>query len=197
MKFLCPHCRHKFGPKPLAVCPACGKGMRTPARFTSSYAQRRLKVERRRRDEAAERAAVPLPKALLDRKPAILGAMLALLTITGGMLVLFTRDQRPVIEDWRLRKATGEVAVLNAALDLFRADCGRFPSTAEGLVALVLNPGTNAWRGPYVNLVKPDPWLTRYLYSTDGTNAWAASAGPDKIPGSADDIRPPKLVETR
>jgi general secretion pathway protein G len=167
--------------------------MRTPARLTPDYAERRKRIkDRRRRQSEADRPAqdASLPGLLLLRKPAMFGALAAVLVIVGAVLVLSTKGTRPLMEDARLRKAENEVAVLNTALDLFQSDCGRYPSESERLVALVQNPGVSNWGGPYVNLVKPDPWQTRYGYSTDGTNAMAWSAGPDRISGTADDIRP-------
>jgi len=37
------------------------------------------------------------------------------------------------------------------SLGAFRADVGRFPTTEEGLAALIRDPGINGWRGPYVS----------------------------------------------
>jgi general secretion pathway protein G len=121
----------------------------------------------------------------------MLGALLAVLSIVSLLLVMAGRSRQPAVETARVGKARNEVEVLNTALDLFYSDCGRFPSRTEGLVALVRDPGVSNWGGPYVNLVKPDPWHTRYIYRTDGDSARASSAGPDRIPGTADDVSPP------
>jgi len=167
--------------------------MRTPARLTPGYEERRRRIRRRRREEESGRRPDPEPlsRRLLAGKPAMLGAMLVVLVILSIMLVLASRGRQPAAKDSRIGKALKEVGVLNTALGFFRSDCGRYPTQAEGLVALVRDPGVSNWSGPYVNLVKPDPWHTRYVYVTDGTNARATSAGPDRIPGSGDDIVPP------
>jgi len=193
MKFRCPYCRHVFGPDPLPVCPRCRRGIRTPARLTAGYEERRRRIRKRRREEESGRrpGIEPLSRRLLSGKAAMLGAMLAVLSIVSVMLVTAARGRKPAADTTRMGKARKEVDVLNTALDLFHSDCGRFPSQTEGLVALVRDPGVSNWGGPYVNLVKPDPWQTRYIYQTDGANARASSAGPDRTPGTDDDVRPP------
>jgi Type II secretion system (T2SS), protein G len=40
---------------------------------------------------------------------------------------------------------------IKVALDRFQADCARYPTTEEGLSALVKNPGVVGWKGPYWN----------------------------------------------
>lgn len=77
----------------------------------------------------------------------------------------------------------------------FRADVGRFPTTQEGLTALICAPkGTESlWRGPYIEgkNVPRDPWNNEYQYrfpaamSKDAYDVW--SLGRDGIV-SADDI---------
>jgi len=75
----------------------------------------------------------------------------------------------------RLGKGKGEIAKvqignLKSALDLFRFDVGRYPTTAEGLEALVTNPGVQNWDGPYLNkkALPKDPWGREYQYRSPG-----------------------------
>jgi general secretion pathway protein G len=59
------------------------------------------------------------------------------------------------------------------ALDAFRIDMGRYPSTEEGLVALSVAPSSSSekWRGPYLSKKIPlDPWGHPYEYRIPGTN---------------------------
>ena len=65
-----------------------------------------------------------------------------------------------------------DIAQLGIALDAFRQDCGRYPTTAEGINALISQP-TNlpGWRGPYIKDspgVPPDPWGHPYAYVYPG-----------------------------
>jgi general secretion pathway protein G len=89
--------------------------------------------------------------------------------------------------------ATTDVTSLETALDAFEIDNGRYPSSEEGLQALVNNPsGLPNWRGPYVKSVPNDPWGQPYVYQLPGShnpNSYdLLSYGPDKQEGGVDDI---------
>lgn len=62
-------------------------------------------------------------------------------------------------------------ANIATALKLYELDTGGFPSTEEGLEALLTNPGiaTN-WRGPYSETKPVDPWGREYKYESPGTH---------------------------
>ena len=85
--------------------------------------------------------------------------------------------------------AEQDLYTLRIAIERFRIDCYRYPSTDEGLKALVLDPGAPGWNGPYVNIVKPDPWHTPYNYRVSGNSILLTSHGPDTRPNTADDIQ--------
>jgi general secretion pathway protein G len=84
---------------------------------------------------------------------------------------------------------------LKAAFYQFHATVGRYPSTEEGLAALLHAPaGTEQrWRGPYIEggKIPLDPWGREYRYrlasAKSGVDYALWSLGPDGIP-SADDI---------
>jgi general secretion pathway protein G len=86
-------------------------------------------------------------------------------------------------------------------LGMFKVDCGRYPTTEEGLNALIIRPKdilAHDWRGPYFDPPQrpKDPWGRDYIYrcpgihNTDGFDLY--SCGPDGLsqPGGedADDI---------
>src|ERR1022692_1985477 len=54
------------------------------------------------------------------------------------------------------------------ALDRFEVDCGRFPTSGEGLSALVRDPGVTGWNGPYWFGGFPDRWRTHWCYTNAG-----------------------------
>jgi general secretion pathway protein G len=84
------------------------------------------------------------------------------------------------------------------ALVRYKIDVGDFPSTAEGLAALLTAPanGATSWHGPYAEVpggqLPPDPWGQPYQYRYPGTHNKGSydlfSNGPDKTEGTADDI---------
>lgn len=81
-------------------------------------------------------------------------------------------------------------------LTTYRIHMGDYPSTAEGLQALITAPGSRAdqWRGPYLDGGKlpTDPWGEPYIYRYPGTKNKTSydifSKGPDKAEGTQDDI---------
>jgi general secretion pathway protein G len=79
-----------------------------------------------------------------------------------------------------------QIEIFNQALDLFKLDTGRYPTTAEGLNALITNPGIQNWDGPYLKKAIPnDPWKRPYNYQSPGTHGDydISSLGADGSPG--------------
>ena len=69
-----------------------------------------------------------------------------------------------------------------ATLTMFREDTGRFPTQAEGLAALVEDPGIAGWTGPYLKSDKGinDPWNRKLVYRLDNDDqATLTSLGAD------------------
>ena len=68
--------------------------------------------------------------------------------------------------------AKSQIEMLGAALDAFRLDNGRYPTSDEGLDALWEQPRSDElpnWRGPYLRKAVPlDPWGTAYAYDWPG-----------------------------
>ena len=88
--------------------------------------------------------------------------------------------------------AKAQIDAFDKALQAFRIDVGRFPSTSEGLQALVIAPGNEPrWRGPYLKgNVPADPWGQPYKYtfpSTQGKDFDLSSTGRDRAPGGSGD----------
>lgn len=85
---------------------------------------------------------------------------------------------------------------MKTVLTSYRIHMGDYPSTSDGLQALITRPATKAdrWFGPYINdgKVPVDPWGEPYQYAYPGNrnkgsyDLW--SKGPDKQSGTADDI---------
>lgn len=67
--------------------------------------------------------------------------------------------------------AKAQIDVLNKALDQYRLDVGRYPSTQEGLSVLTVRQGSEArWNGPYLKKDVPlDPWGMPYQYKFPST----------------------------
>jgi general secretion pathway protein G len=71
----------------------------------------------------------------------------------------------------RAKAANVQIESLITAVELFRLDVGRYPTSAEGLSVLVKPAGTiPGWAGPYLTKpeVPPDPWGRAYIYEAGG-----------------------------
>lgn len=81
-----------------------------------------------------------------------------------------------------------QIEDLAGALDMYRMDTGRYPTTSEGLKALVEKPSSaRAWNGPYLrkNNVPLDPWMYDYHYTSPGEHGRfdLYSYGADNVSG--------------
>ena len=85
------------------------------------------------------------------------------------------------------RGAKGQIALLESAVDTYRLDIGRYPTTEQGLEALRENPGgLDKWDGPYLRKELPsDPWGNPYVYESPSEHGEYAivSYGADGSPG--------------
>jgi len=157
-----------------------------------SWRERRRARDRIRREapRVASRERTPA------RSPSTFFAVLAAMLVCGGLLLgrLHVRYPGRSPSD-RQAKAAKELGVLRVALERFRSDCGRYPYKTESLKALVLDPGLEDWAGPYVTLIKPDPWHTPYRYSLASNCVSLMSCGLDRTMGTDDDLYAPPLSE--
>jgi len=86
------------------------------------------------------------------------------------------------------------LGIFRTALERFQAECGRLPTSEEGLAALRECPPAipkAKWLGPYVGKIK-DPWGRLYIYRMPGlhnTNGFdVSSGGPNARPGTSEEI---------
>lgn len=97
------------------------------------------------------------------------------------------------------RRARAEADVkgtIPLALDLYEVDNGGYPTTEQGLPALITKPSSEPapqnWRGPYLKRPPADPWGRPYAYAhpaSHGTGDYeVASWGPDGVEGGGDDV---------
>jgi general secretion pathway protein G len=119
--------------------------------------------------------------------------VLAILTLLAGLVGPRVLGQ---LGGAKAKTAGVQIADLDKSLELFKLDVGRYPTTEEGLEALVKRPGSvNGWAGPYLKGGVPsDPWGHPYRYTSPGPNGGIEilSLGSDGAPGGegeAADIR--------
>lgn len=123
--------------------------------------------------------------------------ILVVLAIIGLLMSLAITNTDKIFGDAKVK--TAEIFVkqsIKVPLTSYRMQMGDFPSTAEGLQALITPPANKAdrWRGPYLQdpKVPMDPWERPYQYRYPGTHNKTGydlfSLGPDGQE-SEDDIK--------
>src|SRR5262245_58997559 len=93
--------------------------------------------------------------------------MLVVLVIISLILGLIGPRVLGYLGESRVKTARLQIESFGSALDLFYLDTGRYPTSAEGLNALVQAPsGVQIWNGPYIKgaRVPTDPWGNPYQY---------------------------------
>jgi len=99
--------------------------------------------------------------------------MLVVITIIGLIMGLIGPRVLNYMSESKVKTARIQIQSFGSALDLFYLDAGRYPSTAEGLAALVRPAGgLSGWAGPYLKggTVPNDPWSNPYVYRSPGLN---------------------------
>jgi general secretion pathway protein G len=94
-------------------------------------------------------------------------------------------------EEAKRKAAALEITQLGNTLDLYKLEVGKYPTTQEGLQALITAPaGVNNWNGPYWKkaTLPKDPWGNEYKYTSPGarTPYEIISFGADGKEGGAD-----------
>ncbi len=97
--------------------------------------------------------------------------MLVVMVIISLIAALVGPRLFPKLGKGKQSAAKAQIELLGQALDQFRLDTGRHPTTREGLKALMVNPGIESWDGPYLKKELPnDPWGRPYQYQSPGAH---------------------------
>jgi len=115
--------------------------------------------------------------------------LLVVVTIIGLLVAFVAPRYFGQVGKSEINTAKAQIDAFEKALDLYRLDTGRYPSTEMGLKALVERPPSEAkWNGPYLRKGVPaDPWGRQFLYRAPGTKGDfdLVSYGRDGAPGGA------------
>jgi general secretion pathway protein G len=129
---------------------------------------------------------------LRNQKGFTLAEIMLVIAILGILASVVIPRLTGRTQDARVQAARLQMENFALALEAFEHDCGRFPSTEEGLEALRESPSdATGWRGPYLRKAVPmDPWKKDYLYRAPGQkdDFDVISVGPDGREGTSDDI---------
>lgn len=95
----------------------------------------------------------------------IMGYLVPTSILVGPMIM------KNMMSDSQIKNAKLQIEDFITALDAFRLDMKRYPSTSEGLQALIVQPpDATGWSGPYLrkDTISKDPWGNEYQYRSPG-----------------------------
>jgi general secretion pathway protein G len=101
--------------------------------------------------------------------------IMVVVVIIGLLTAVVTVTVTSRMDDARISKVQQDIRALETALQFYRLDNSRFPTTEQGLGALVTKPTTepipSGWKdGGYVSRLSKDPWKKDYIYASPGQN---------------------------
>lgn len=190
MKYRCPHCRNLFEKFEDAHCPSCGKALRNPDLWKTPKPGKTQPAGLHKHQPAPPAAGLPLLLQALNR-PRFLIWVLGGFILVAGLLSVKVKQITPYTPPSRQVQTRNELLIIRTALEWFRSHCNRYPTTEEGLKALVRNPGVPGWQGYYLDVLTPDVWGNPYQYFALEDSVQLYSWGPDGKGGTPDDIVAP------
>lgn len=115
--------------------------------------------------------------------------MLVVIAIIGLIAAVLTPNLMGQLGRARAKSAQLQLDTVAAAVEMFHSDVGRYPTQAEGLNALIVEPGdTEGWTGPYVKSAAAlkDPWSGEIRYRVgDDETFKVVSLGSDRKEGGS------------
>jgi general secretion pathway protein G len=138
-----------------------------------------------------------MPKFTKQRRGFTLIEIMVVVVILGILAAAIIPQFMGTTHDAKVSTTKSNIAELEAALERFNIHMDRYPTTEEGLKVLVESPAgeEGKWRGPYIKLLRPDPWGNPFQYRIPGTHRasgfdlWSrGNDGADGGQGEAADI---------
>jgi general secretion pathway protein G len=97
--------------------------------------------------------------------------VVVILAVLGALVVPKIIDK---VDQARVSRVASDIRSIETALDLYRLDNFRYPTTEQGLIALVKQPNdptlTNYRSGGYLPSLPKDPWGNVYIYASPGAD---------------------------
>jgi general secretion pathway protein G len=114
--------------------------------------------------------------------------IMVVILILGLLATIVVQSLRGAADKAKRVKAQADIAELKTALDRYYLDNGYYPTTDQGLQALVAAPTTgkiptNYETGGYIQRLPKDPWGNVYFYQSDGNSYVLKSFGADGVEG--------------
>lgn len=133
----------------------------------------------------------PIWFVFVNRPRFLIWVLGSCILVVGFLLTMKIKPVTPYSPPPKSLQTQRELVIIRTALEWFRAHCKRYPTTEEGLKALVRNPGVPGWKGYYLDQLPPDLWGNPYQYFALEETVQLYSWGPDGKGGTPDDIASP------
>jgi general secretion pathway protein G len=118
---------------------------------------------------------LPSSTSSRDRRAGFTLVELLVVLVILGLIVGFAAPQVfKFLGKAKTDAASVQISRLGAGLDLYRLEMGSYPSTDQGLEALIAQPSdAERWNGPYIDKADAlmDPWRNPYQYRFPGEQA--------------------------
>jgi general secretion pathway protein G len=98
--------------------------------------------------------------------------IIVVVVIIGLLAVLVVQNVIPMVDNAKVTKAKGDIRGFETALNFFYLDNSKYPSSEQGLKALVeqpTDPTVRHWH-QYLQRLPKDPWGNEYVYQCPGTH---------------------------
>lgn len=114
--------------------------------------------------------------------------LMVVILIIGLLATIVVQNLKGATDKAKRIKAQADISAFKTALDRYYLDNGAYPSSDQGLPALVSAPSNGKVpadypSGGYIEKIPNDPWGTPYVYQSDGDNYLLKSYGADGVEG--------------
>ena len=115
--------------------------------------------------------------------------IMIVMVILGGLIAVLAGQVQGSLKKAKVRQAKIQISEMGKGLDMYFTDCNNYPSTEEGLQALMVAPPTctNWGPDPYLKKLNKDPWSQDMVYESTGNDYELKSLGSDRRDGGAAD----------
>lgn len=130
-------------------------------------------------------------KFAADEKGMTLLEIMIVLVILGSLMGILAQQVQGRLKKAKITQTKIQISEYGKSLDQYFTDCNQYPSTEEGLNALIAAPSScpNWGPDPYLKKIAKDQWNGDFIYESTGNNYVLKSLGSDRKEGGTGDAQ--------